>query len=391
MNLNSLRVKLLLFNILLLGTALSPFIGKGGMNNLLIAGMVFSVILTGGQFRKINKNDWAIYLLPITMLITGILHINSFRVSSYLYGLLFILFFITNLNLIRKSDITINQFQTFIKFLIYSFFIVLLLQQVMYVLGIENFINKIFAIGFKFNALATEPSHAAIVIIFLFYTYIKIKEKLLKRRYALYDLKQEKLLWFIFFYQMITFGSSYGILLMLLFILTFLNKPKYAIGIIALCVILIQIALENNFIPAIRIISVIKAYNFSNLDFSKLVKADHSASIRIIPMLYFFYTPDFWSIWGKGMDFSANFFPTIIPGVEEGTMGGGLMPSFVIDNGLINTILLVIIILKNGIQKNLSFGIVALLFTLLNTSFNSQLFWFVITLLTLSKYLAGKD
>jgi len=383
-----IKKKILIFNVAVMATAFSPFIGDGGINNFLIGFMIFSIYITLGNFIKLYKKDWAIYLLPFTLLISGILHISSFRPSSYLYGLLFILFFIENLHLIRYSQITIYQYQNLIKILIYSYFFVLITQQVMYLVGIENFFNKIFATGFKFNALATEPSYAATILVFLFYSYIKNMELIRKETHITDIYKKEKILWFVFIYQMLTFGSSFGILYIFILILAFIKKPIYLIGIILISILSISIAIKIDFIPLLRIFSVLDAINFSSDGFSDLVAADHSASIRIIPFIYFIKTLDFYTLFGKGTDFSAIFFPTIIPGINDATMGGGLLPSFIIDNGIINFLLLIIVIFTNGIKKFFSFTVLALIITLLNTSFNSQLFWLIITLLTLNKHFA---
>ena len=377
---------ILILNMVALATAFSPFMDEFGMNYFFIALMVLSIFITGWHFLKPNKKNWAVYLLPFTLLFSGILHYDSFRISSYLYGVLFVLFFISNLYLIKNSRISIDQYQKFLKALIYTYFCVLVIQQIQYLSGYEDFFNRIYAKEFSFNVLATEPSYAAITIIFLFYIYIQNQEAMHHVSYGIANIRKEKMLCFVFLYQILTIGSSFGILFLLFLLLTFLKEPKYFAGIFIMTSALIFIGIENNFVPLIRVIDTIVAINFSSDDYSDLVYADHSAAVRIIPLLMFLKDLDFYTFFGKGMDFSLNYFLTVMPGIEEGSKAIWLIPSFIIDYGFVTTLLLIVVIFTNGIQKFFSFSTVILFFTLLNTSFNSQLFWMVITLLAINKH-----
>lgn len=380
------KKNILIFNIVVLSTAFSPFIGKNNINNLLIGVMICSILIFAKHFLNPNKKDWTLYLLPFTLLITGFLNLSFFRSSSYFYSLLFILFFLTNLHLIRYSKITIRQYQSFLKILLYSYFFILVIQQVMYVIGIENFLNKISAEGFKFNSIATEPSYASIIILMLFYTYISIKKKQNNGKYQIANLKNDRMLWFVFTYQMLTLGSSFGILFFVLFLLTFIKKISNFLMIIFLLLMFYFSGLALNFEPLIRLNSIISATLVGTLDYSNLIEADHSASVRLIPFLMAFSSFEFYKFFGMGMDFSSNYFPSIIIGIEPGAFGGGLFPSFTFDNGIINTIILMIIIKEKAIQKFFSFELLVFIIILLNTSFNSQLFWFVVTILTINKH-----
>lgn len=377
---------ILILNIVALATAFSFFIGETGVNYFFIGYMVFSLVITKWNFLKPTKINWDIYLLPIFLLISGVLHIESFRVLSYLYGLLFILFFINNLYLIRHAGMSIYQYQKILKQIIYAYFFTLIIQQAQYLTGHEDFFNKIFADGFKFNALATEPSYAGIVIVYSFYSYIKNQEIINQKSYDIFLLKKERIVWLVFVYEILTIGSSFGILLFLFLVLTLIKNPKYLVGIVLMFTLFISLAVDFGFVPLMRVIDTIIAVNFSGDDYSDLILADHSASVRIIPILEFFKHLDFYTIFGKGMDFSANYFPTIIPGVEEDTKAVWLLPSFIIDNGIVCGLLLARIIYTNCIEKFLSFNMLTILLVLLNTSFNTQLFWFTLTLLTLNKY-----
>lgn len=379
---------LLIINLITLLTAFSVFIDESGKNYFLLLVMIFSTIMTARFFSNVNKKNLAFYLLPITLLISGLLHFQSFRAYSYLYGLSLILFYLGNLYLLKLSRLTIEQYKKFLKTIIYAYFIVLIIQQIQFFFGQDNFFNKISAREYSFNVLATEPSYAATIVIYLFYTYIKIQEFLCRGSYSLNVFKKEKMLWFVFLYEMLTIGSAYGILFLIIFLLTFLNI-KYLWFVIIIPVFLFLIAYENNYLPLLRIINTVTSINFNDKDYSDLISADHSAAVRLIPFFIFLRDWEFFTFFGKGMDFSAELFPKLVIGVERGTKAGWFLPSFIIDYGVVNFLLIMMGIYINGISRLFSLGSLILLFALINTSFNTQLFWSIVTLLSINKYLIG--
>jgi len=263
---------------------------------------------------------------------------------------------------------------------------VLIVQQVMYSFGIENLFNEISSEGWKFNVLHTEPSYAASVVILLFYSYIYIRKIKNKSFYLLPDFIKDYKLWIAFTYIMLTIGSSYGILFFILFLLSFIKNISKLVVIFLLLLFVYYISLSNDFTPVVRLNEVILSFRSSSLDYSAIVEADHSASVRIIPLLLVASSFEFYSLLGMGMDFSKNYFPTVVPGIEEGGYNGGLIPSFIIDNGLLNAFMLFLVIKKRVIHNFFSFEFILLFFILMNTSFNSQLFWSVMTIFSVNMY-----
>lgn len=379
-------LNILFFNIIVLATAFSPFIGNGNINYLVVGVMLFSVSITAKHLLSLLKYNSAIYILPVTMFMSGIYNINSFRFSSYAYGLLFILFFISNQYLIRSSKITIRQYKDLIKKLLYAFFFVLIIQQLMFIFGVANFFNKISSEGYKFNSLATEPSYAAAVVVILFYSYIFICKIQLNTKYRLSNFRNDKYIWFVFAYLLLTLGSSFGILFFILLLISFVGRPRYFVSIFSLILIGLFFGYVFQIESLRRLVAVVNVVIFNINDYSRLIEVDHSASIRIIPLIMAVSSLDFFIFFGKGVDFSANYFPTVIAGISEGGFQGGLLPSFVIDYGLINAIILMVIFKQYLPKKIFSFELLLLLIIVLNTSFNSQLFWFVLTFISINSH-----
>jgi hypothetical protein len=378
---------ILFVNLVSLSIALSSFIGGEGINVLLVGTMIFSVVICFSSLLKVNRNYLVLYLLPVTLLLAGLIHPSFFRLSSYLYGLLFVLFYIVNLNLLDKKLFELVDLVKILKYLIYSYFLVLVVQQAMYLVGVSNFLNKIFATGFKFNSLATEPSYSVTIVALLFNFFIRIKEKVNGRKLDFLDVKKDGTIWFSFVYFMLLTGSTYGIFLLLLFLLSFIKKAKYIIMIGCFIFLIIYVSIAVNFTPAVRLLAVFNAFSFNEKNYLALVAADHSASIRILPPILLLGHLDYYTFFGKGAGYSGVIIPKLIPGIEAGTHGGGILPAFIVDQGLLNSFILVLIFRKYVVTKILSFEFLLLFFSMLNTSFNAQLFWCLITFLTIQKRL----
>ena len=381
-----LKRNILFFNLFILLTAFSPLVGDRNENFLFIGVMIFSVIITSGHLLRPHKKDLIIYLLLISLLISAYYNLNAFRISSYLYAVLFILFFISNLSLLRNAKIQIGNYQNFLKVIIYCYFVVLIIQQVMYLFGIDNFFNIMASEQWKFNVLHTEPSYAATVIGLLFYSFIYIRKIQNNFIYRFSDINKDKVLWLIYSYIMITIGSSYGILFFILFFLSFIKNFKFLIFCFILIFSLYMFGLSYDFEPLLRLNKILISIIQSSADYSSIVEADHSASIRILPLLISISEFKFFKLFGMGMDFSTNYFPTVIPGINEGSYFGGLIPTFIIDNGLLSTLILFLIIKKKVINSFFSYVFVLFCFISLNASFNSQLFWSVMTILAVNFY-----
>ncbi|MBK7499321.1 MAG: hypothetical protein IPI19_09485 [Ignavibacteriales bacterium] len=99
------------------------------------------------------------------------------------------------------------------------------------------------------------------------------------------NFRKDGALWFVFAYQMLTIGSSFGILLSGLFLFTFIKKPLHLISILLLIVFIYYIGLKYEFIPLVRLNAVLQALNLFNPDFDLLVEVDHSAAVRVVPTI----------------------------------------------------------------------------------------------------------
>ena len=91
---------------------------------------------------------------------------------------------------------------------------------------------------------------------------------------------------------------------------------------------------------------LVAAYSF---DIETMLSADHSAAMRIVPIIVVaqkigLYGFDDW--FGYGIDFTGTFLSNEVPGVVEGTTGGGLLQIW-IEYGFISFILFTIFSISN--------------------------------------------
>jgi hypothetical protein len=372
-----------------MATAFSFALDERQMNLLLVGIMGVIPIFLIIQFPYLQKTERYIYFLIITISISSVYHMALFRISTLLYTLMFLFTFIYYKRLITSLHFKIEQYIKILKSLLFAYFIFLIIRQFFVLINspyIPNFILGDLEI-YKLNSLAPEPSHTARVVAVLMYSFIMMREIRLERSYNLRkDGVKDIFIWFSFLYLVITMGSGFAIVLFLVFILKFLEFKKvfYLLPLVALITIII---LNLNLLPVLRVLNFGKAV--IQLDTNLMILADHSASIRVVPVFLYLNMIDIFNLntWlGYGTDFSANLIPTMVTGIAQGEYSGGLFPAFFIDRGLICAITLFLMIHKFCLTKLFSFDTFFLILLIFASGLNTQIFWISILLFTTNKY-----
>ena len=372
-----------------MATAFSFAVDDRQMNLYLVGLMAIIPFLLFVQYPYFHKQEGLIYLLFFAILISGLLHLGSFRISTIIYTLLFLLTFVYYIRLITLSPLDIDKYIKILKFILIAYFVVLIIQQFCVFIHSPFILNFIAGTTetFKLNSLSPEPSNTARIIMVSMYSYITMLELKWDRSYNLIKDGKKDYIWLIFLYPMLTMGSGFAIVLLLIFLLKFLELKK-AIYMLVLILIAFIVVLNLN-IPAVdRVMRFGEA--FLKLDPNLMMVADHSASIRVVPTLLYFTMFDALNIntwFGFGIDYSANLIPTLMSGIPEGEFRGALFPSFFIDSGLICVIILFAMINKFCLKKFLSFDTFFLLLLIFASGLNTQLFWISIMLYTTNNYL----
>lgn len=377
------------FSILIfaLATAFKFAIILGGINLFLVSITFFILVYNWKFLLSFSYTQFALYLLPFILLAPIFINYSTFKISSYFYGLMFLSIFQLILNFLNGGYITSVHYKIILLVILKSYFFVALIQTILFPFGI--YFNQIWRDETnRINSLATEPSYAGIIVVVTLYSYLLMDKNDYSKKFSIRsNLKYLAYGAFVVAVSQSGFAAVFFILLLFSF---FKIWKKYFIPlIIFLSIILASVYQGIDLIALDRIERIFLA--IGSLDIIELVNADHSGSIRIAPVLIFFQELNLTdiNIWiGHGIGYSQNLLSQIIPGIDsEEWAGAAFLPGFIYDNGIISIIIFGLFILKNAVYKVISFESIFLLLTFLNSSFNSQLFWFLIIVLTINKFL----
>ena len=376
--------------LILIAFAISPAIalGEDNRNLLLICVMGLSpfIILNYARFDRINT--WLILFMVSIVIIPLIHQPQSMRWSTVLYSFMFSLTFIAYQELLNQSYFTPKKYLKILKYLILAYFMVLLIQQFCVLTGLPifNLSNYDPSNRWKLNSLASEPSHSARIVALLMYSYVTIKKLVTNRKYSFkLEYKKDKWIWISFIWTMATMGSGTAFLFLPLVLLMFVRFKN----LISVFILVGGIFLLDNFFEIFAFDRVYKTVVASStLDKNLIINTDHSASIRIVPFIILFEMVSLNSLngwFGHGIDYVSGFLSDVMPGLKEGTSGGGLL-SLWIEYGFISFGLFIIFSLNTTLRKNHYLTLVFWVLVVLLIGVNSQITWLAIILLFTNKY-----
>lgn len=328
--------------LIILCTSPSFALGEGDRNLLLIGLMSLSPIFL---YKKIHNLKYECILLIFCSLIILnplIFHPDSIRWSTMLYSCMFCLFFISFTRIFSKRAYNISKYERILKFILYLYFFVLLIQQFCVLVGLPifNLNNYDITTPWKLNSMSSEPSHTARFVAVLMYSLLLIQDNIAQRKLSLKESYcQNKYQWLSFLWVMITSISGTAMLLLLVILLRYINR-KYFFRSFITAFIVVILFFTIDFKPIERVKNI--TYATLTLDKDAMIEADHSAALRLVPMIVCVENIDIFSLdgWiGKGVDYASKIMSNEIFGVPEGyTSGGclllaleyGLFPFFII-------------------------------------------------------------
>lgn len=379
---------------ILLSLAISPAfaLGAGNRNLFLIVVMAISpiIIIT---YAKISKSDLLLlFFMGSIVLFPLMFNPESMRWSTVFYSMMFGLAFIAYKQLLYAKDFSIESYQKILKYLIYAYFIMLLIQQICVLIGLPiiNISNYDPVEPWKLNSLAAEPSHSARIVPLFMYCYILIKELIEKREYNFRtDIKEDKWIWLAFLWTMVTMGSGTAFLFIAIVLLKFI-KFRSLVPLLFISGVTLFIVNMMGITATERTFKVIMAT--LTFDTNAIIQADHSASIRIVPIMFLSQMVDLTTLnglFGHGIDSVSIFLRHKIPGVYDDFTGGGLLALW-IEYGFLSFIFFVLFVFSNSFRKGDYMSIIFLFFLVFLNSVNSQIVWLTIVLLFTNKYFYKK-
>jgi hypothetical protein len=373
--------------IIAMSTSIQFFLDDRQMNYLLIVVMTLSPLVIF-NIGKTQKSDLLGLLLLCTMfLCTYLFHPGSFRASTIIYSALFIFTFIAYNRVLLTNRFSPNHYLKLLRWLLYAYFFMLIVQQLCVLIGINPINTSVIAFEdkWKLSSLAAEPSHASRFVLLFMFSFISVKSYMLKRKYILkVDGKKDKYVWFVFFWVMLTSGSGTAIILLPIVLFQVLNIRNFIPLFLFILGVSFLINIEENKAASRSFDTILATLT---LDEDKIIEADHSAALRIVPImmslkLIDLTDSDTW--FGHGIDYIKATFYLKFPGVPEGTSGGG-MPTFIVEYGLLSFVLFAILSFQMIDFKNGWNALIFIIIVLAGTM-NSQITWAAIIFLSTNKY-----
>jgi hypothetical protein len=367
-------------------------LGLGGRNLILINMMYLSplaVIIYNGLY----KGEIFLIVFMISILaFPWALHPETLRWSTILYTYMFSLTFLAYRRILNFSNFSIRQYHILIKYLIYAYFIVLLIQQFCVLTGLPvfNLSNYNPLYPWKLNSLSAEPSHSGRIVGLLMYCYIVIKEIQLKRKYSFQiDLITDRWVWIAFLWTMVTMGSGTAFLFISIVLLKFMRWQN----VLGIAIIVVVIVFLLNIFDLTAFERTYKTFLATlTLNPERIMEADYSASFRIVPILVLIKKVGFTSIndwFGHGIDFVSTFLYKYLRLPDDSITGGGLFQLWM-EYGLISFFSFVVFSIIHTYQKNDYLSIIFWFLLVFTYGVNVQMVWLCIILLFTNKYFKKK-
>lgn len=347
---NQLRIILFVFS-----TSFSVFLTANHMNLLAVGFMFIMIWLFFTKYFQLQKFD-AVYVILLLLMALVSMGKPSFKLSSFVFTGMFFVCFIYIRNLIQSNALSPVEFRKVIRLLVKLYFIVLVIQQICVVVGLPIFnftFGDIHAGSLKLNSLATEASAAGSQVALLCYFYIILTEVIQGRSFKLSDYKQDRKLWYMALYTLLTLGSTTALLFLVLLLIRitsiksiFWMIPLFIIGSFA----------ASYLSPKAFNRSIAFTNAFLTGDADVVNEVDHSAAYRVVPLMSYHKQVDLFSdkFWlGEGRGASRKYFPQLIDAITEKMDSdyGGHYPTFIITYGFLSFFLLMCIYFRECITK----------------------------------------
>lgn len=386
-NISPARTRILLYvglTLLLVSPAFA--LGSGARNMLLIIAMAISptVLILYPVFAR--KTDIALLtFLFLTIACPLLNHPLTMRWSTALYTGMFGVYAMALYRLFMFSEVTSSDLARFFRIVIYAYFIVLLIQQFCVLTGLPifNVSNYNILEPWKLNSLMSEPEHSSRMLALLMYSYLTMREIEVGKSFTFEESwKNEKPMWIVFLYSMLTMVSAGAYVFLLVVLSKFMTK-KMLLYLSLLVCLMVAVVNADTFMRTYKL-----AIATLTFDIHEMYSADQSGALRFVPSILCLQHIDIWSwdAWfGEGIDYVSTFISNYLPGVAKGYVGGGLF-QYAVDYGLISFLIFTIFSFRVCYDPNNRISSLAFwLFSVLLSGINVQLLWSTLMLLMIDK------
>lgn len=332
-----------------------------------------------------------LYVLLISTVYIGASRWSSVAYTAYFVGVIGFFFW-------GRSLVSSGNFVALTKLVMLAYLANVAISFILYDVVGRPLLTNIFQVydegwRIRFQAFASEPSYAAIIVNIACFAYLRISNEPLR----------SKALWiFLCLLQVVLFDSVFGYVLILLNGYWFSkHTPWRRIVRVSEIIAVVFVAVAIIYTPAFwgqtesrmgRLLLALVSGGF-NLDVLRAV--DSSAFMRVGPIFRYIESGDYFSlagIFGHGPGAAAGYFGGLFSDAigdqqwdaRGGMLNLGFLPGFVYDYGIVGALLVWIGILKAVAPKFFSRETLLLLLVAVNANFNTQLFCYAVVMLYLT-------
>lgn len=381
-----IKIYLILFSITIYP---APFLNKDtGMSYLLVIVMFFSACSIINK-QKFFKTELTLYVFLIFLWVFPLLsNSSSFRFSTVMFTTLYVVSYIAYMKSLNRGFFSLEKYIFFLRAVIIAYFCMLVIQQlcVLFDFPVLNANNYSPHNAWKLNALSAEPSHSARIIGILMYSHLIMTELVNGKKFTLINyVMKDKLLMLSFLWSSLTMGSGTAFLMLALLILRLFHLKD--IWLMILLIGIGGVVVSNLDMQAFE-----RFTNFAtavmSLNNEKMILADHSASVRVVPFIIAADKLNIFSlsgIIGNGIDFTKSFMSIEFPGVKDDFTGGGLL-SFALEFGWPLCLIFLYVTFKQMVINTEPLTFVFWFIFIAISGINEPLLWFSLFLLSTNKY-----
>lgn len=361
---------------------------------IIVMGLSSIMLIWHILHHGISKDSIIGFGLLLVMFFCSKLTSLHWRNSTFYYTCLFVLNYLLFLQLRTSKAFTEHNFLNVVKWLIYVYTGVIVLQQLCLLVEIEPWNYTLGEEGaylndeMRINGLSPEPSNISRYMMIFMMAYIGIYRHINGKLQIKAFFKTNKRLFLCFLWSMLTIGSTTAVIFLPLVFAPFISR-KNMILIIACGLALFALLSYLNFSSFQRALNFIPAVLSLNID--KIFEADNSGAYRVINIINLFQHYDLFSlngIFGYGHDYDVYLTDRYLSNyLVLGTGGGGIFV-VMLNYGMISFIILLIFIWRtcycsfNKLPFWITFFIISI------QGINVQIFWCGLIFLAAVKYLS---
>ncbi len=386
-------------------TSLNAFnVGDVSFSLYVVSSLLFILLISVLRFKFLFLDNSLMLLILVFIMLSSLLNFEAFKLTSIVYSLLFLVFYSYQIYY-SKEHISYNNFVWILKCIIITFFIVLIISQLLVLFDLQSlerpkgYFQSTGQLGiqynhktdrYRFHSLSTEPSYAAIIVMLSFAILsdlIKEKKKLIP--YGL-----------MLLFMLFSFKSSLGFIILAVWILTQvkITKKHFLVFMVLFFIAVILFFFTDvggKSVDRIRDVVFLLFTDFFEFP-NKLNSIDSSAYARVGPTFRYLSDLDFFdyhTYFGYGATSSEPYFSKIVYPEAWNThmvFTPPFLTGFLYDYGFIGTSL-VLIFIWSFIKNKTIFYKITFFMILINSNFNTQLFWFAILTIALHNFFKKND